>query len=364
MKEVIQEIHKVEDRELRWLVRYEQLIAWHRSGGVQQAVAEYHAQIAKAEHLKAIAELRVAQIAIIETTISRFDGKAVRNAQIVQVAAQHRADAAERQAIQEACDEIIALEEIVPADDIDDILSQFSSALGIELPTDSDRTDICQLGYKSMADLKRELGPSLWSQCMVSHEKDQFQELAKTDRFAKLIQAYSTSVAHYHLMKECADEPLWISSFDHMIACRNRLYDAVATLRDHAVDLEAKQTSVRNDLKHSETDFYFKPTEPRYSTVGSLLQRPFSRIEKWTLDNFDVLDDSVYDWIDRNKDKPEWADDVLDGATLDSAWKAVTDQFDAGRTLEQLGWSPPSDEPPDPPHGVTSIAEVIRRAAA
>lgn len=53
----------------------------------------------------------------------------------------------------------MALEEIVPAADIDDILSQVSTALG--MPNEADRADICKRGHKTMNDLKRELGPSL-----------------------------------------------------------------------------------------------------------------------------------------------------------------------------------------------------------
>ncbi|MBY3026503.1 hypothetical protein [Rhizobium leguminosarum] len=162
MKEMLnQNILAIEDRELRSLVKYEQIMAWYRSGGVQKSIAAYRAQIAAADQAKAVAELRVAQINVIEQAVARFDARSVRNAQMAQVAAQHRADAAERQRIHEAVDEVLALEEIVPADDIDDILSQVSAALGIELPSDADRADICQRGHKSMNDLKRELGPSL-----------------------------------------------------------------------------------------------------------------------------------------------------------------------------------------------------------
>lgn len=73
---------------------------------------------------------------------------------MAQIAARHRADPAERQAIKEACDEIMALEDIVPADDLDDILATVSAALGIELPSDADKADICQHGHKSMIETR------------------------------------------------------------------------------------------------------------------------------------------------------------------------------------------------------------------
>ncbi len=349
MKEVIQEIHKIEDREMRALVRYEKVVAWHKSGGFQRASAAYHAQIAEAARVKAVAELRINQIEILQTAVSRFDAKGVRNAQIAEVAARYRASAAERQAIQEAIDKVLALEEVVPADDIDDILSQVSNALGIELPTDADRADICQRGHKSMEDFKRELGPSVWDQRMAKHENDRFHELRKKDRFAKLIAVYSTSVTSFaHIKADTSDENMWVEFFDDMLAKRDRLYGAITTLRDQTTE----PPFPLHRLKHAQTIAPAPWTEK------------FSRIELWALANFDRWDNEVTLWIDRNRDKPEWADDVLDETTLDASWKAVTDQFDAGRTLEQLGWSPPSDEPPDPPHGVTSIAEVIRRAAA
>ena len=105
MKEVTsQDIRSIEDRQMRALLKYEQIIEWHQAGGVQAALEEFHAQIAAAEQAKAVAELRVAQINVIATRVAHFDAKAVRNAQIAEVAAKHRADAAERQAVQEAVD--------------------------------------------------------------------------------------------------------------------------------------------------------------------------------------------------------------------------------------------------------------------
>ncbi|MCZ7890453.1 hypothetical protein O9X99_02065 [Agrobacterium salinitolerans] len=352
MKEVtIQDIRKIEDAELRWLTRYEYLINWGKSGTLRKAAQAFYDQIAAAEQTKAVAELRVAQINVIEKAVARFDVKSIRNAQMAEVAAKHRADAAERQAIREAVDEVLALEEIVPADDIDDILSLVSAALGIELPSDADRADICQRSHKSMTDLKRELGPSLWDQRMADHEKDRFPELAKSDRLAKLILAYSTSISHHHLMKDCADEPLWISSFDHMIACRDRLYQAVATLRDHADDTK-KVEWVEPQRGH------VSPVQE----VATLVKRPASFISRgaaheWLLENVDVFEASTFDWLDRYY--PEEDDEALDAAC-----NVVSHPFDAGKTLEQLGWSPPSDEPPDPPYGITSRAEAIRRMAS
>ncbi len=162
MKEVtIQDIRKIVDPELRSLTRYEYLIAWGKCGSLRKAAQAFYDQIEQANRAKAEAELRIAQINVIEQAVTRFDAQALRNAQMAQVAARHRADAAERLAIQEACDQIMALEEIIPADDTDDILSSVSAALGIELPAQVAKADICQRGLKSIQDLKRELGPSM-----------------------------------------------------------------------------------------------------------------------------------------------------------------------------------------------------------
>lgn len=54
----------------------------------------------------------------------------------------------------------------------------------------------------------------------------------------------------------------------------------------------------------------------------------------------------------------------VDVEALQSAAKIVGEHFDAGRTLDQLGWSPPSGEPPDPPHGIMSHDEAIRTMAS
>ncbi|XNO40748.1 hypothetical protein ACL2DZ_00280 (plasmid) [Sinorhizobium meliloti] len=156
MKEAsFQEIRKIEDRELRSLARYEYLMVWGKSGALSKAAEAYHAQIAEAARVQAVAELRVAQINVIEKTVAKFDAPGSPLRPDRRGRSKTMCHAAERQAIQEAVDEVMALEEIIPADDIDDILSEVSKALGIELPTDADRADICQRGFKSMDDLKR-----------------------------------------------------------------------------------------------------------------------------------------------------------------------------------------------------------------
>ncbi|TZG36635.1 hypothetical protein [Agrobacterium sp. B1(2019)] len=246
MKEVTTEdIRKIEGAELRWLTRYEHLISWGKSGTLRKAAQAFYNQIAAAEQAKAVAVFRIAQINVIEKAVARFDVKSIRNAQMAAVAAKHRANAAERQAIQAACDEIMALEEIVPADDIDDILSTVSAALGIELPGHDAKADICQRGAKSMDDLKRELGPSLWDRQMGSSFP--FHDLA------------------------CA-EPI----------------------------------------------------------VRAPWNEGLSKIELWAISHFSSLTDDVFEWIARNKDNPEWADDALDDEVLVAACNVVSHPFDAG----------------------------------
>lgn len=357
MKEVtIQDIRKIEDAELRWLTRYEHLISWGKSGTLRLAAQAYYDQIAQAEQKKALAQLRIAQIDILETAVSRFDGRAIRTAQMAAIAAKHRADAAERHAIQAACDEIMALEEIVPADDIDDILSTVSAALGIELPGHDAKADICQRGAKSMADVKRELGPSIWDQRIAAQKHDRFEKSLKTDRYAKLIQDFSKSVmSHHHAVTASADENKWVYTFDMMIDARNRLFEAITTLKDYATDLVAPKDEPPFPLHRLRCNDPF---------ARAPWNEHLSKIELWALSHFERLTDEVWEWIAANKDKQEWREDALDDEALDVAYNVVSHPFDAGKTLEQLGWYPPSDEPPGPHDGVTPIAEIIRRAAA
>ncbi|WP_322886514.1 hypothetical protein U8C31_18270 [Sinorhizobium medicae] len=150
---------EAQDHEMRMLITMERLAKWHRDGGIQRSIAKYRTQIAEAE-------VKLAQIEVLKVASERLSTKEsfveLCNRQMCQIAEQHRAEAAERPAIQEAMDEFLVLEQMVPADDIDDILSDVSAALRIELPdAELSRPDICQREYTSIEDLKRFLGPSL-----------------------------------------------------------------------------------------------------------------------------------------------------------------------------------------------------------
>ncbi|WP_027488928.1 hypothetical protein [Allorhizobium undicola] len=325
MKEVtIQDFRRIEDAELRWLTRYEHLINWGKSGTLRVAAQAYYDQIEQAEQKKALAQLRIAQIDILQTAVSRFDGRAIRNAQMAAVAAKHRADVAERQAIQAACDEIMALEEIVPADEIDDILSTVSAALGIELPTDADRPDICQRGHKSIQDLKRELGPSLANpvqQVQAAAEVLKAEELIADVRRASILQGMEAAPVNDRYFEVAQDRQ-----------------KAETALLDFVKGLAAKAHGLTDEPVIMPTDF---------RTVGAWF-RPVGTEE----------------WLPSPPNNESTAIDTdLNDDALDAAYNVVHHPFDAGKTLEQLGWSPPSDEPPDP-YGVTPIAEIIRRAAA
>ncbi|MBY5820009.1 hypothetical protein HFN60_30935 [Rhizobium leguminosarum] len=274
MKKIkIEDICQIEDGELRSLTRYEYLMARGQRGGFQRTGAEFRAQVSAADPAKSVVELRIAQINVIEQTVAGLEGKALRS-EIARVAAKHQRDAAELQAIQAACDKITALEKIVPADESDD------------------------------------LGPSLWDRRMAAHKEDRFYSLAKSDRFAKLILAYSTSIAHHLLMKECAHEPLWVSSFDHMIACRDRLHQAVATIRDYAADTKTAE--------------WIEPERGHVSPVQEVaaqVKRPASFASRegayeWLLEHLDIFEASTLDWLDRYYREP---DEVLDKATLDGS---------------------------------------------
>ncbi|MDX0503601.1 hypothetical protein GOC80_13285 [Sinorhizobium medicae] len=291
MKEALNsEIPNIEDRQMRWPVRDEQLAASSKSGDLRRASRVYQLQIAEAAKVKAVAELRVAQIAVVETMVNCFDAKGGRYAQFANVAAQDHADAAERRLVQEACDEIVALEETAPETAIDDILAQVSQTLGIALPTDTDRTDISQRSHKSMADLKAELGPSMLNEHMVAQEKDRFQERVKTDRFAKLIADYSTSLLNYHRIGyRPNDETARVSAFDDMISKRDRLYEAVVTLRDYASNLSLEQTPRAKGDPAAVAKLMAKYKEARRTAAVDKSPRPAQSAE-WQLLHDKLLD--------------------------------------------------------------------------
>jgi hypothetical protein len=391
MKEMLNQhidTRTIEDRELRWLVKYEQIIAWSKAGGFQKAAAAYRAQIAEAERKKAVAELRVAQINVITTTVAAYDGKAVRNAQIAQVAAQHRADAAERQAIQEACDEVLAL---IPEDDMDDILSEVSKALGIELPTAEDKADICQRSFKSMEQLKKELGPSLATfisnptasaQSAVA-DHHQAQELIADVRRKSMLQGmvddttsekyFEAGIARYaaeeklttfisHLIKQ-VHFPLtsaveWVAPKRGDITPVQRI-DEVAKFSDWAQDWAQVTFEGTMEWIRQNKD------EPDPADIEPIEETPPKRpasfesraaAEEWLLDNVYVFESKHFDWLDRY-----YPEDALDEETLDLGCKAAANQFDAGKTLEELGWKRPEKvvaDDPAPNTGRTNLEAI------
>lgn len=326
MKEMLNSDIRIEDRELRSLIKYEQIVAWHKSGGFKRASAAYHAEIAEAERQKAIAELWVSQINVIEQVAAKFESRAIRNAQISAVAAKHRADAAERLAIQEACDEVMALEEIVRADDIDDILSEVSKALGIELPTDADRPDNCQRGHKSIEDRKRELGPSLANPVrqMQAAEADvvKAEELIADVRRASLLQGLEAAPMSERFFEVGQDR----------VKAERVLLDFVKRLAAKAHGLADEPIIMLTNCRT--VGAWFRPD-------GTDKWLPFSPEDKVTI-----------------------PDHVLDEATLDASCRAAIEAFDAGKTLEQLGWSPPPYEPPKPPDSIASWEQAVMRVAS
>lgn len=334
MMTTIQDIRSIEDRELRWLVKYEQIIAWSKAGGFKKAAAAYHAQIAEAERQKAVAELRVAQINVITTTVAAYDGKAVRNAQIAQVAAQHRADAAERQAIQEAVDEVLAL---------DDILSEISKALGIELPTEADKSDICQRGPKSIDDLKRQLGPSL-----VDHARQDQADTAET-----LIAEIGRTAKEYGWSFGGSNEN-WAAARTSYEVAEGALTDFVVSLidRDIAVTEPERGHSLWDQrmAAHNEDGFTGLAKTDRFAKLisdHSICVRDFHHLRANTdnegiwvefFDRMIASRNTLYEAISTLRDQ---LGDVLDEETLDLGWKAANDQFDTGKTLAEIGWKRP-----------------------
>ncbi|KQQ61141.1 hypothetical protein ASF69_01585 [Rhizobium sp. Leaf311] len=162
-------------------------------------------------------------------------------------------------------------------------------------------------------------------------------------------------MSHHRAVTTSADENKWVYTFDRMIDSRNRLYEAITTLRDYATDLVTK------------TAEWVEPERGHVSQVQEVdaLQsavNPAAPFHQWAQDNIGILDHQSLAWID--KYAPVEPDNVLDEETLDAACNVVSHPFDAGKTLEQLGWSPPSEEPPDPPYGIMSREQAIMRMAS
>lgn len=352
----IQDIRKIEDRELRWLIKYESIVAWHKSGGIERAAAAYHAQIAAAEKAKTVAELRVAQIQVIEKTTAQWDARAVRNALAAENAAKQQKTVLERQAFQEAVNEVLALEEIVPASDIEDILSQLSAALDIELPTSADRADICQRGPKTMEDLKRELGPSL------------------ATFFTNPVESTQKAADEYKVAQELIDDVRRTAMLQGMMideATSQKFEDAGATRQTAEDKLTAfiKELIDRVNFPLGKVEWVepkrgeVMPIQEVHATIAALHDEPptTSRCKaptvEWLMGKIAVFDSDTVDWLDRYHPEPE----PLDAETLEIAKAVVCDPYDAGLTLDQLRSSSAYGRPPDRPYGITSREEAIRR---
>jgi hypothetical protein len=355
MKEVSnQEIRAIEDRELRELVRYEKLIAWGRSGALRKAAEAYYAQIAQAEKAKAVAKLRVAQIEVIETTTAKWDARAVRNAIAVENAARQQAATVERQAIQEAVDEVLALEKIVPEKDIEDILSQLSAALDIELPTSADRADICQRGPKTMEDLKRELGPSL------------------ATFFTNPVESTQKAADEYKVAQELIDDVRRTAMLQGMMideATSQKFEDAGATRQTAEDKLTAfiKELIDRVNFPLGKVEWVepkrgeVMPIQEVHATIAALHDEPptTSRCSpptvEWLMDKIDVFDSDTVDWLDRYHPEPEH----VDAETLEIGKGVLCEPYDAGLTLEQIRSISSSSKPPDQPRTPMTREEAL-----
>lgn|GEM_PF-3541924 len=345
MKEIThQEIRLIEDRELRELVRYETLIAWGKSGALRKAADAFYAQVAEAKRLKAVAELRVAQIEDIQTTTAQWDARAVRNILAAENAAKQQASAVERQAIQEAVAEVLALEEIVPEKDIDDILSQLSAALDIELPTNAGRADICQRGQKSMEDLKRELGPSLAT--FISSPVEATQN---ADDEYNIAEELIADVRRTALMQGMLADEATTPKFEDAGATRQAAEDKLTAFVKQLID------RVNFPLGHEVQAPSYQP-KTNYKNVGSWF-RPYGT-DEW----LPITPESRI--CDADEVKYDFEADPNDAEALESAKAIVCAPFDAGMTFEQLKVKILRRVPRDRPPGFMTREEALVRMAS
>ncbi|WP_312356754.1 hypothetical protein [Agrobacterium sp.] len=344
MKEITQrDIRSIEDREMRELARYEMLIAWGRSGALRKAADAFYAHVAEAKRLKAVAERRAAQIEVIQSTVAQWDARAVRNAIAVENAAKRQASAVERQAIQEAVNEVLALEEIVPEKDIDDILQQVSAALGIELPSASARQDICQRGPKSMEDLKRNLGPSLAT--FISNPVESTQNSVDEHKVAEELIA---DVRRTALMQGMMTDEATSQKFEAAGATRQAAEDKLTEFVKQLID------RVNSPLGH-EVQAPSYQTKTNYKNVGSWF-RPYGT-DEW----LPITPESRL--CDADEVRYDFEADPNDAEVLESAKAIVCDPFDAGMTIEQLKAMVRRGVPPDRPPGIMTREEALMRMA-
>ncbi|MBY5684849.1 hypothetical protein HFO32_22255 [Rhizobium leguminosarum] len=340
MKEVV-------DHEIRALIIMERIIKWGRDGGVERSKEIQRARIADARGVIRRAQSKLLQIEVMQVSARKLSFAEQRDQHMAKIADQHRAAAAEKKAIQAAVDEFLALESIIPADDIEDILSEVSAALGVDLPNEADKADICRRTHKSMEDLKRFLGPSLAApyihpvqavQAAVD-EHQQAEELIADVRRTALLQGMvdDTSSDDYiaaGALRQAAEDKLTIFVRD-LINRAQKTYDETMALVD------------KGEPEALDTRLY------------DVTEKPSVMTRQWLMDNIVVFDAATLDWIDKH-----YPEDDLDDETLESARQVVCAPFDAGKTLRDLGWSPPSGEPHDQPYGITSRDEAIRRMAS
>lgn len=339
------DIRAIEDRELRWLVKYETLVAWGKSGSLRKAADAFYAQITQAEKAKAVAELRVAQIEVIEAATARWDARATRNAIAVENAAKQQASAVERQAIQEAVDEVLALEQIVPEKDIDDILSQLSAALDIELPSASARQEICQRGPKSMEDLKRELGPSLATYIANPVESNQ----NAVDEY-KVAQELIDDVRRSAMLQGMMIDEATSQKFEEAGATRQAAEDKLSKFVKGLIDRLnfplGREEWVEPELGgHVPVEQEVEATIAALHTVPPTITHPNVPSLEWLRDKIDVFDSDTVNWLNKYHPEPEH----LDTETFEIAKGVVCDPYDAGLTLDQLRSISSPGKPPDQP---------------
>lgn len=133
------------DKELSDLIMSERISKMYATGAITKAISVYRKQAADAEIARQTAERKATRLETIETTVKRYTSKAfeayirdVRTAHVRGLAETFKSKQAEREAVIAAIDEVLAI------DEADDVLQDVSEALGIALPADDAKAEICR----------------------------------------------------------------------------------------------------------------------------------------------------------------------------------------------------------------------------
>lgn len=233
----------------------------------------------------------------------------------------------------------------MPEKDIDDILSQLSAALDIELPSASARQEICQRGPKSMEDLKRELGPSLATYIANPVESNQ----NAVDEY-KVAQELIDDVRRSAMLQGMMIDEATSQKFEEAGATRQAAEDKLSKFVKGLIDRLnfplGREEWVEPELGgHVPVEQEVEATIAALHTVPPTITHPNVPSLEWLRDKIDVFDSDTVNWLNKYHPEPEH----LDTETFEIAKGVVCDPYDAGLTLDQLRSISSPGKPPDQP---------------